>query len=519
MMFSVFLSRILGVVREAVLAKMIGAGNEMDAYVSAFLVPDIVNHLLAGGFMSITFIPIFHRHLSREREAAAWRSFSNILTTGTLVLTVLITLSLTFTEEMLGLLGKQISTPEQLAITARMTRIILPAQFFMYWGSLLMAVQFAKKRFFVPALAPLCYNLGIIAGGLLLGPHLGIEGFAWGVLAGAFIGNYVLQVAGAASSGMDFRPRVDIRDRDLRTYVLVSLPLMVGVGMQFSSEALFRIFGSFLSAGSIACLNYATKALWALNGLFGQALGVASFPFLSRLAAENKVDEMNRTAHGVLARMAALVLPTAAVLAVLAPQVVSVLYQRGEFDASSAALTSELFRWYLIGAFAFAANAIVVRCFYALQDTLRPMLLSTAVTAVALPLYWYLAREMGTPGIALAGAATMNLMLIVQFAAWTRRHYSRTGLLHFGIAFIKAAFAAGLGAGVCYAIQRGLTDSDLLSDLPLFWRSLTVLILAGAPALGVSFLALDLMGLLPLRQLIGRFMGALRGRPREVASN
>ncbi|MBD3239989.1 MAG: murein biosynthesis integral membrane protein MurJ [Chitinivibrionales bacterium] len=498
MMGSVFLSRIMGLVREMVLSRMVGAGSDMDAYVAAFLLPDILNHLLAGGFMSITFIPIFHRHLVANDEERAWRTFSNILTTGTLVLLVLISVSMAFTEEILGLMGARVT--DQMALTARMTRIIMPAQFFMYWGSLLMAVQFARKSFFVPALAPLCYNLGIILGGVLLGPWLGIEGFAWGVLGGAFVGNYVLQVVGGVRAGMDFRPVVDLRDRDLRTYVLVSLPLMIGVGMQFSNEALFRIFGSFLTAGSIACLNYATKVLWSLNGLFGQAMGVASYPFLSQLAAENKLDEMNRVAHGVMKRIAVMLLPSAGLLLALAPDVIAVLFQGGSFDAEDAERTAALLSLYLLGTFGFAATAIVSRCFFAMQNTLLPMLLSSAGVALSLPLYWVLARSMGARGVALAGALSMNLIFIAQYTAWTVKRLDLAEVRSLAItvaASLGIAFAAG---GSAYGIRRALLGWDALWALGVLPSHLLAGLMAGIPAIAVAAFLLELFGFVPVRR-------------------
>jgi putative peptidoglycan lipid II flippase len=216
MMASVFLSRVLGVVREMVLGSYAGTGSKMDAYVAAFLLPEIVNHLLAGGFMSVTFIPIFQKHIAAGRRDLAWKTFSNLITTGSLVIAALTAVCLLYTENILGLMGKHIANPEQLALTARMTRIILPAQIFFYWGALLMAVQYAEKRFFIPALAPLIYNLGIILGGVVLSPWLGIEGFAWGVLGGSIIGNFLVQAWGARASGMSFKPLVNLWDPDLR---------------------------------------------------------------------------------------------------------------------------------------------------------------------------------------------------------------------------------------------------------------------------------------------------------------
>ncbi len=516
MMVSVLLSRVLGVVREQILAYAAGAGSEMDAYQAAFLLPEVVNHLLASGVMSITFIPIFHRHLADGDEKRAWQAFSNILSVGTVVLFVLVSLCMVLTPELLGLMGEQIRQPEQLARTVRMTRIVLPAQFFMYWGTLLMAVQFARKRFLVPALAPLIYNIGIIAGGLLLSRRMGVEGFAWGVLGGAIVGNYLLQVVGAAQAGMDFRPRIDLRDPDLRTYVFVTLPLVLGAGMQFSNEVLFRVFGSFLAAGSIACLGYATKVFMALNGVFGQAIGAATFPFLSQLAAEHKLDEMNHVAHRVIGRIAVLVLPCAAVLMVVARPVVSVLFERGRFGAEAAQQTSLLLTLYLVGAFGFAAYAIVVRCFYALQNTLMPMVVSTVVVAVMLPVYWLMGRWIGSAGVALAGAISMNLMLAAQFVMWFRRTPDVAALKELGLVCAKVSGAAVAGALVAWGIREGLCALGTLESMGVLWGNLTVALVAGGVSLAGAFMILDVLGLVGVRAAVRRFLNRGGLLPQET---
>ncbi|MBP2685088.1 MAG: mviN, partial [Deltaproteobacteria bacterium] len=134
--------------------------------------------------------------------------------------------------------------PEQAAVAARLTRIVLPAQLFFYLGGLLMAVQFARKQFLLPALAPLVYNAGIIAGGLALGREHGMDGFAWGVLAGAFLGNFALQLYGARQGGLSFHPRIDFADPGLKEFVRLSIPIMLGFSLVVVDEWTTRVFGS-----------------------------------------------------------------------------------------------------------------------------------------------------------------------------------------------------------------------------------------------------------------------------------
>ena len=201
MMASVFLSRLFGLFRLMTIAYVGGRNGDVDAYQAAFVIPEILNHIVASGFLSITFIPIFSRYLSQHQEAQGWEVFSIILTCFGSLLLLFIILAHVLAPDLVALLARGRPDPVFREHVVRMTRIIMPAQFFFFAGGLFMAVQFAKEKFLIPALAPLIYNLGIIAGGFGLGTRVGMEGFSWGVLAGAFCGNFVLQWWGGAASG------------------------------------------------------------------------------------------------------------------------------------------------------------------------------------------------------------------------------------------------------------------------------------------------------------------------------
>lgn len=501
MMGSVLLSRGLGIVREMVLASLGGTSAEMDAYVAAFLLPEFLNHLLAGGFMSITFIPLFQERLQHGDAPGAWRLFNNLLCAGTLVMSFLVAVTWVFTPQILSLMGERIggASPEHVT---RLTRIILPAQIFFYWGALLMAVQYAHQQFFLPALAPLFYNGGIILGGLLLGRWLGVEGFAWGVLAGAFAGNALIQAIGLRRLRPSLAWLMDWRDPGLRRYVWLSLPLVLGLGMQFSNEIAFRLFGAPLGEGALASLNYALRIMWALVGLFGQAVGIASFPFLTRLAVSGQLGEMNQVAFGVLRRLLLLVLPVSAVLMALAPEVITVVFQRGRFTAESAAQTAPVLQWYLAGAFAFAAMTIVTRCFYALQNTWLPMLASTAVALASLPLYAWLSRLWAAPGIALAGSLGALLQLVVLSWLWVRRHGQQAPLRHLARGAGLALLAATVAGGAACGLRALLWQTSFLASLKAPLGHALVGLLAGTLSLLAAGVLLWMMGAPEARQFL-----------------
>ena len=172
MMVSVFLSRIIGLAREMVIAGLCGTGGEVDAYQIAFVIPEILNHVVACGFMSVTFIPLFSGYLAKGREEEAWHVFSVILTGLGSLLIFFIGFTMVFAPEIVNFIAPGLNNTELKSDAVRMTRIILPAQFFFFAGGLFMAVQFAKDRFAVPALAPRLYNIGISAGGFVLYPFL-----------------------------------------------------------------------------------------------------------------------------------------------------------------------------------------------------------------------------------------------------------------------------------------------------------------------------------------------------------
>ncbi|MFO8085722.1 MAG: murein biosynthesis integral membrane protein MurJ [Desulfobacterales bacterium] len=453
MMASVFLSRVMGLFREMVIAYVAGAGGNVDAYQVAFIIPDILNHVAAGGFLSVTFIPIFSRYLIGGKQDDGWQVVSIILTCFGSLLSVVIGVAFIFAPQLITILAPGLNDPGLISDAVYMTRIILPAQFFFFAGGLFMAVQFSLEHFFIPALAPLIYNLGIILGGLFLGPWLGMAGFSWGVLAGSFLGNFSLQFWGAKRAGMKIQINPDIFHPDLKKYILLTLPLMVGLTMTFSSEFFLKFFGSFLPEGSIAALNYGLRVTLMLVGFFGQAVGTASFPFMTQLVAENKMSQMNQLLNDTL-RYLALVIPISVLMMVLRKEVVRILFERGRFDASATEMTSSALAFLLVGAFAFAAQTVVVRGYYAMQNTLFPAVFGTLAVAISIPGYIFGMRLMGADGVGLAISVSAILQLVLLYALWNKKTEN------FGSRKVYAVYAKMvlLSIPVGYAIHRIRTE-------------------------------------------------------------
>lgn len=474
MMASVLLSRVIGLAREMVIAYAGGAGGEVDAYQVAFVIPEILNHLLASGFLSVTFIPIFSRYLADDQEAEGWRVFSIIFNCfGSLLILLIIAASI-LAPELIDLIAPGLTDPAVKARAIRMTRIVMPAQFFFFSGGLFMAVQFARERFAIPALAPLVYNLGIIAFGVLLSPYMGMEGFSWGALIGAFLGNCALQFFGARRAGMVMAFRFDFRHPDLKTYVLLSLPLMVGLTMSFSSEFFLKYFGSYLPAGSIAALTYDLRIMFVLVGFFGQAVGTASYPYMARLAAENRLPDMNRLLNTTL-KYLAVVVPFSVLFMVLRHEIVMLLFQRGRFDAAATAFTARLLFFLMAGTVAFSAQSIVVRAYFATQSTLFPSVFCSAGALLSIPLYWTNMQLWGAEGIAAAISISVIFQVWLLYALWNHRsknpesagvyrHYLKVIIISAGLGFALEGLKRLIPAGIDVSTPPGaITASAIVS--------------------------------------------------------
>ena len=503
---SIFLSRLLGFIRVMVIAYVGGRSEGVDAYQVAFIIPEILNHIIASGFLSITFIPIFSRYLVTDQEEQGWRVFSIILSGFGALLLLFIIICEALAPQLIALIAPGRPDPEFRQQVLTMTRIVIPAQFFFFSGGLFMAVQFAKEKFLIPAMAPLIYNLGIISGGILLGPRLGMQGFSWGVMAGAFVGNFALQWWGAKKVGMKFSFIFDYEHPDLKSYIKLTLPLMLGLTMFFSMEIFMKFFGSYLPTGSIADLEYSLRTMLLLVAFFGQAVGVASYPFMARLIAENKLQEMNRLLNDTL-KYLALVIPFSILLMVLRHEVIFLLFQRGKFDAAATGHTSEVLMYLLIGAFGVAAYTIVPRAYYAMQDTLFPAIYGSVAVLVSIPLYVFGLKMMGTSGVALAVSLSAILQVFVLYVIWNRRSRN-TGSLKvywFYLKIIGISIPVGL---ILLGFRRLLAG---WIDFHTFTGSLVTVLLTGVVFLMVLLIAGYGLRIKEINELMNNIVNKLKG--------
>jgi putative peptidoglycan lipid II flippase len=435
---SILLSRVIGLVREAVLGRVLGAGRDADLYLASFVVPDFLNYLLAAGALSIVFIPIFSAHLARGDDAAGWRAFSVIANAVSALLLLLVGALWVAMPALVPLFAPGFSPGDQASLV-HLSRIILPAQIFHVLGGLLGAALQARDRHGLSALAPLVYTLGIIAGGLVGGSA---EGFAWGVLIGSAAGPFALPLYGCLRMGLRWSPAVSLTDPDLRRWFTLSLPVMLGFSIVVVDDWFLTRAGSALGPGGIAALRYAKSLMRVPMGVFGLATGVAAYPTLTRLVAEGRPAAAWDTLVG--ATRSVLVLATLAQvgLTVAGPDISRVLYG-DRIDAPTHDAIGLYLAVLCLGLWAWSAQTLLARGFYALQQTWAPTLIGTAITALAWPLYDTLAQRHGALGLAIASSLAITGYVAVLAPVLARRlRGASAGLPAF---FLRLA-AAGVAA-------------------------------------------------------------------------
>lgn len=442
------LSRVLGLIRDVIISAQFGTLPEYGAYRATFNVLDLIYIVVAGGALGSAFIPVFSGLLEEHRDNDAWHLASSLLN---LVLIGLVAACL-----LIGLLAEPIVAytigngfePSQRALTVQLLRLMLVQPVLLGLGGLAKATLESFDRFSLPAIGANLYNLGII-GGALLAPWLGIYGLVWGVVGGAVL-FLLIQLPGLRDIGARYTPALALHSPALRRVGTLLAPRLFGQAAWQINLIAIGSFASLFGAAAVAANGYALTLMLLPHGLVALSLGTVVFPQLARLHASGNQAAFRETTLGALRSVLFLALPAAALLAALAVPVVRVLFERGQFTAESTALTAQVLVFYALGLGAFAGAEIIVRSFYAMQDTRTPVLVGIAMVALNIGLGWALVRAgFGLPGLALAfsianTAEAATLLLLLE---------RRLGRL--GGAFWRA-FAAMLGAALVTGVALTL---------------------------------------------------------------
>ncbi|MBS1708957.1 MAG: murein biosynthesis integral membrane protein MurJ [Armatimonadetes bacterium] len=415
MMASLFLSRILGIVRESVINARFGqSSGVLDAYYNSFRIPDLLFFLIAGGALSSAFIPVFTELIKTDREDEAWHLFSSVVTIMSAIVTVFIVAAWVFAEPLIRFYAHD---PPMLAETVTMSRIVLPGQYAFFIGGLMMGTLYARQVFSVPGLSPNIYNLGIIFGALFLTNFVvpSAAGMSWGALVGAFLGNILLPWYVMRQMGSKFSWRFDTKNEHVRKVFKLMLPVVLGLSLPGVFVLILGYYANaYGSKGIVAAFTSGNQIMQAPLGMFGQSLAIAAFPALSQFFAQKRMDAYRDQLVRTLRLVFYLSAPVAALMLAGPTEIVRILLEHGRFTAEDTARTVPILQLFAIGIPAWCLHPVLMRAFFSIQQSVRPIVVGTATTLLFVALcVGFQAANLPHPMLALAGSLAAIVMVVV----------------------------------------------------------------------------------------------------------
>jgi putative peptidoglycan lipid II flippase len=396
-----FLSRMLGLVREIIISAQFGTTAQLDAFRATFNVIDMIYLVVAGGALGTAFIPVFAGMLEKKHEEEAWR-----LANATLQLALI---GLIGASLLIGLFADPIVAAtvgrgfeaETRALTVVLLRWMLIQPILLGIGGIVKSILESHHQFGIPALGANVYNLGIIAGALLA-PWFGVWSLVGGVLLGAaaFI---LIQLPHLFALGARPRRHLWLATAGVRDVLRLLGPRLFGQAVWQINLLAIASFASLAGVGALAANGFAMQLMLLPHGLLALSVGTVIFPELARRHASGDTSGFRQQALGAVRTVLFLAIPAALMLGVLAEPIVRLLFQRGAFDVTSTALTSQALVAYMAGLAAFAAAEILVRTFYAMQDTRTPVWIACVAVLLNIGLgYFFLQTGSGLAGLAMA---------------------------------------------------------------------------------------------------------------------
>jgi putative peptidoglycan lipid II flippase len=458
-------SRVLGLVREQVMAYFFGASNAVDAFNVAFRIPNLVRDLFAEGAMSAAFVPTFTRTVAHEGRDAAWRLGHSVVTAVLIATAIFAALGIVFAAPLVRLLAADYAlVPGKIELTVLLTRTMMPFLMLVATAAVAMGMLNSLDRFFIPALAPAVFNVCSILTTLALLPVLGrlgvplILAMAVGVLVGG-LGQVAIQWPVLRREGYRYQPMLDLKARGLREVLLLMGPGTLGLAATQVNVFVNTWLATGEGTGAVSWLNYAFRLMYLPLGLFGVSIATASIPRIARRAAAEDRDGLRRTLSTGVSMMLALTVPATLGLVVLARPIVALLFERGHFTRADTTATAGALMCYAIGLSGYSIVKVATPTFYAIGRSRVPVIVSVATIALNIALNVSLVRAMGYRGLAL-GTSVAALVNAAALLFLLRREL---GGLH--ISHMASVTFRMLGAGAVMALVAWGVEHELAARL------------------------------------------------------
>ncbi|MFA7902207.1 murein biosynthesis integral membrane protein MurJ [Pseudomonas aeruginosa] len=473
------ISRVLGFVRDTILARIFGAGVATDAFFIAFKLPNLLRRIFAEGAFSQAFVPILAEYKSQQGEEATRTFAAYVSGLLTLVLAVVTGIGILAAPWVVWATAPGfVDNAEKYQLTTDLLRVTFPYILLISLSSLVGAILNTWNRFSVPAFTPTLLNVAMIVFAVLLTPYFNppIMALAWGVLAGG-LAQLLYQLPALKRIGMLVLPRLNLKDAGVWRVLKQMLPAILGVSVSQISLIINTIFASFLVAGSVSWMYYADRLMELPSGVLGVALGTILLPTLAKTYANKDREEYSRILDWGLRLCFLLVLPCTLGLAILAEPLTVALFQYGKFSATDAAMTQQALIAYSVGLLAIIMVKVLAPGFYAQQNIRTPVKIAVFTLVCTQLFNLVLIGPLAHAGLALAISlgACLNAGLLFWKLRTQQLFQPQPG---WAVFLLKLVLAASLMSGVLLAGMHYLpawVEGNMLERL----MRLMALIMAG----------------------------------------
>lgn len=438
MSVATLISRILGYVKDMILAKYFGATGLSDTFFVAFRIPNLLRELFAEGSMSSAFIPVLTEYQTKKGFDEAKRLVRITFTFILIFVGLVCLLGIIFAPSIVSAIAPGfLKTPEKFSLTVFLTRIMFPFLLFISLAALVMGALNTKRIFFMPALAPAMLNITIIVTVLFFAARMQqpIIAVALGVALGGFV-QFAFQVPSFFKNGYSFVPQYDFKHSGLRQMFVLILPATMGMAVSQINIFVSTIFASYLPEGSVTYLYYSMRLIQFPIGIFGVAMGMAVLPALSEHAVKGEMDKLRDDFSFALRLLFFITVPAMAGLIALREPIVNILFQRGVFDYSATAGTAQALLFYSFGIWAIVGVRVVTASFYSMQDTKTPVKVAVIALLTNIIISLILIKPLKHSGLAFAHAIASSVNFILLFYL-LRKKLHRIGARKIMMSFLK----------------------------------------------------------------------------------
>lgn len=440
------LSRILGFVRDMVIANYFGTRAFADAFFVAFRIPNLLRRLTAEGALSSAFVPLFSKTLIKDRRSA-FRLANNLIWHMTFFITIVVVVGVVFAPALLEVMAVGFADdPEKFRLTVNLTRLVFPYILFISLAAVVMGILNSMNHFAAPAASPILLNVSFILCVVYLRDYfeLPVYALAAGVLIGG-VAQLAIQIPFAIKKGFVFSFVFDPRSKLLRKIVFLIMPATFGIAVAEINMFVDTILASLLKDGSVSYLYYANRLMQFPLGVFAISISTALLPALSYHAGNDEPEKMAEKLSRSLRVAMFLILPSSAGLIVLREPIIVILFERGAFDYQSTVNTCFALAFYAVGLMAFSGVKILATAFYALGDTKTPVKFAAVTMLLNIALNLALMGPLEHGGLALATslASWVNLFLLAFFLQKRLGGIDSRGILK---SFAITSFASGVMA-------------------------------------------------------------------------